>query len=207
MQVRREQCHFAAVIGTEARNDMFDIMGECGLTEIECQIIDDLDFAIEDVEFIAAIDHKIIKRRAQRTGRAILYLILLEISQRALFAPIGEFGQAGLFLLEQFHDATEILHRDEDLGNFGNERRIGHVLPVAAEHLLRDQMPELAIVEIFGGADQHRTFRGQRLDAAIEIGAFALANFYVVHCTYSAATAIKASSLAGARKVPGLLPV
>ena len=60
MHVGREQRDFAAMVGAEARDDMLDIMRQRGLAQVEGQVIDHLDFAVEDVEFIAGIDHEII---------------------------------------------------------------------------------------------------------------------------------------------------
>ena len=137
------------MIGAKAGDNMFDIVAKRGLAQVEGVIVDHLHFAEEEVKLITGADHEVVNLGTQRPRCAILQLVLGEIGKFPPFQPCPKFGQPQLLLFEQADDRRHIFQHVQDLGDFGNKRRIGQIIAITAQHFLRDQMPQIGVVQIF----------------------------------------------------------
>ena len=85
----------SAMVRAEAGDHVLDIVRQRGLAQVEGEIVHHLHFTIEDIQFVAAVDHELAKHFTQRARLAILHLLDREIGQIAAFEPCAEFRQAG----------------------------------------------------------------------------------------------------------------
>ena len=97
------------VIGAKASHHMLDIVGQCSLLQIEHEIIHDLYFAGEHIQFIAALDHELIQRLTQCAGSTAFDFLFLEIGQRFLTQLFLRLGKALLLLFEERVVCSEVL--------------------------------------------------------------------------------------------------